>query len=75
MRSLHRGRTRVGRRSVYTATCKASGEAVAIKLVDRGSRANARVLRSELLNNRRLAGHPHIIGLKVWRQPRLGQLT
>jgi len=43
---------------VYTATCKASGEAVAIKLVDRGSRANARVLRSELLNNRRLAGHP-----------------
>ena len=38
---------------------------MAIKLIDRGSQANARVLRAELVNNRRLDGHPHIIGLKV----------
>ena len=63
--------SRAGRRSIYAATCKASGEAVAIKLIDRGSQANARVLRSELVNHRRLDGHPHIIGLKVGRQLRL----
>ena len=57
--------TRAGRRSIYAATCKASGEAVAIKLIERGARANVRVLRSELVNHCRLDGHPHIIGLKV----------
>ena len=38
---------------------------MAIKLIERGARATARVLRSELVNHRRLDGHPHIIGLKV----------
>jgi hypothetical protein len=38
---------------------------VAIKLIDRGARANVRVLREELVNHRSLDGHPHIIGLKV----------
>ena len=38
---------------------------MAIKLIDRGARANVRVLREELVNHRSLDGHPHIIGLKV----------
>ena len=37
-------------------------------MIDRGARANLRVLREELVNHRSLDGHPHIIGLKVRRR-------
>ena len=50
---------------MHLAINNATGEEVAVKLIERGGQSSSTVLRSELINHSALGNHPHVIALKA----------
>ena len=50
---------------VHLAINNATGEEVAVKLIERAGRSSSTVLRAELINHSALGNHPHVIALKA----------